>query len=490
MIITVIVIIKMEVSITNASIDLPERRRRLGLISVLLGQFMLVIDATIVNVALPVIQADLHLSGPRLTWVTSSYLIAFGGLLLLFGRLGDLIGRRRIFMLGLGLFTAASAACGLAGSAELLIFARFLQGIGAAAASSVVLAIIATEFPDPKARARAMSGYMFVSIAGGSFGLMVGGALTQMLDWHWIFLINLPIGLVTLPLARAALRETPAAGLKGGVDIVGAVLVTGAAMLAIYALVSSADHAWSSAAVVVPAVAAAASVVAFLILESRLANPIMPLRILRIRTLIASSFVRGFLIMGIYGVFFFGVLELSHGLAFGPLRIGLAFLPQTLTIAALSLGATAWLIGKLGARRVLLLGLSLIVISLITFALRDADAPYWPGRFGSYVLLGLGAGTAFLPLIMIAMSEVPPADAGLGSAIVNLSLQLSAAVDLALLAAVAAHRTNSLIADGVPAQAAALGGYHSAYGAAAIGVAIGIVLVLVLLPSRVTRRGG
>jgi EmrB/QacA subfamily drug resistance transporter len=468
--------------------QLAARRRRLGLISVLLGQFMLVIDGTVVNVALPVIQADLHLSGPRLTWVSSSYLIAFGGLLLLFGRLGDLIGRRRIFMFGLGLFTVASAACGLAGTAELLIAARFIQGIGAAAASSVVLAIIATEFPDPKARAKAMSGYMFVSIAGGSFGLMVGGVLTQMLDWHWIFLINLPIGLVTIPLCRATLRETPAPGLQGGVDVGGAILVTGGAMTAIYALVSLADHAWSSAAVLVPGVAAIAIVAGFLILESRLANPILPLRILRIRTLIASSVVRGFLIMGIYGVFFFGVLELSHGLAFGPLRIGLAFLPQTLTIAALSLGATAWLIGKLGPRRVLLAGLALIVIALVTFAVRDGDAPYWPGRFLSYALLGLGAGTAFLPLIVIAMSEVPQRDAGLGSAIVNLSLQLSAAVDLAILAAVAAHRTRSQIAGGVEAHAAAISGYHSAYGTAAIGVAIGTVIAAVLLPSVVTRR--
>jgi EmrB/QacA subfamily drug resistance transporter len=483
--------IKMDVITMDGPMNrLDARRRWLGLVSVLLGQFMLVIDGTVVNVALPVIQADLQLSGPRLTWVTSSYLIAFGGLLLLFGRLGDLIGRRRIFMFGLGLFTAASAACGLAHTADLLIVARFIQGIGAAGASSVVLAIIATEFPDPKARAKAMSGYMFVSIAGGSFGLMVGGILTQVLDWHWIFLINLPIGLVTIPLCRAVLRETPAPGLGGGVDFGGAVLVTGAAMTAIYALVSTADHAWTSAAVVLPGAAAIAIVIAFLVLEARLTNPLVPLRILRIRTLMASSLVRGFLIMGIYGVFFFGVLELSHGLAFGPLRVGLAFLPQTTIIAVLSLGVTAWLVGKLGARRVLLVGLSVIVLALVTFAMRAPDAPYWPGRFLSYALLGVGAGTSFLPLLVMAMSDVPARDAGLGSAIVNLSLQLSAAVDLAILAAVAAHRTKALVASGVDGHIAVLAGYHTAYGTAAFGVTIGVVVAAMLLRPTVTRGAG
>jgi hypothetical protein len=259
-------------------------------------------------------------------------------------------------------------------------------------------------------------------------------------------------------------------------------------MTAIYALVATADHAWTSAAVLGPAGAAVAMVIAFIVLESRLANPLMPLRILKIRTLIASSVVRGFLIMGIYGVFFFGVLELSHGLAFGPLQIGLAFLPQTLTIAALSLGATAWLIGKFGARRMLLAGLSLIVVSLVTFAMREPTAAYWPGRFMSYGLLGIGSGLAFLPLLTLAMSEVPARDAGLGSAIVNLSLQLSAAVDIAILAAVSAQRTKTLVAAGMPAAQAALAGIHSAYGTAAIGVTIGTVVAAVVLPSRVTRR--
>jgi EmrB/QacA subfamily drug resistance transporter len=457
------------------------RRRRLGLLSVLLGQFMLVIDGTVVNVALPVIQADLKLSGARLAWVSSSYLIAFGGLLLLFGRLGDLVGRRRVFMLGLGLFTAASAACGLASTAELLIVARFIQGIGAAGASSVVLAIIATEFPDPKDRTRAMSGYMFVSIAGGSVGLLVGGALTQVLDWHWIFLINVPIGLVTIPLCRAVLRETPAQGLGRGLDVGGAVLVTSAAMMAIYALVATADHAWTEFAVLGPAVGAVALLAGFLVLEARLASPLMPLRILRIRSLVASSVVRGFMVMGVYAVFFFGVLELSHRLDFGPMRVGLAFLPQSAIVAVMSLGVSARLLERFGARRVLLAGMSLLALALVSFALRDADAPYWPGRLISYTLVGLGTGISFLPLLTISMSDVPPGDAGLGSAIVNLSLQLSAAVDIAILAAVAAYRSHTQIAAGVPPRDALSSGYHAAYGVAAIGVVTGLVFAAALI---------
>ena len=456
-------------------------RRWLGLIAVLLGQFMLVLDATVVNVALPVIRGDLGLSDARLTWVTNAYLIAFGGLLLLFGRLGDLIGRRRVFLLGLGLFTAASVACGLAGHAEVLIVARFVQGIGAAAASSVVLAIIATEFPEPEERAKAMSGYMFVSVAGGSLGLLVGGALTQALDWHWIFLINLPVGLVTIPLARSVLRETPAPGLGRGLDVGGAVLVTGSAMAAIYALVATVDHAWTAPAVVLPGVTALLGLAAFLALEARIANPLMPLRILRIRSLIATSVVRGFMVMGMYAVFFFGVLELSSALGFGPLRVGLAFLPQTTIIAVLSLGVTTRLIRRFGPRRVLFAGLSLLAIALWTFARRDPGAPYWPGRLCSYALVGLGGGLSFLPLLTLAMSEVPARDAGLGSAIINLSLQLAAAVDLAILGAVAAHRSGALRAAHVPAHDALLAGYHTGFAVAIGGVLLALTLSVIWL---------
>jgi EmrB/QacA subfamily drug resistance transporter len=478
-----------EIAIEPAADPTAAGRRGIAVLAVLLAQFMLVLDATVVNVALPSIQADLHLRGAWLTWVNNAYLIAFGGLLLLFGRLGDLVGRRRIFLIGLGLFTAASAACGLAGTAAMLVGARFVQGVGAAAASSVVLAIIATEFPEPAERAKAMSGYMFVSVAGGSLGLLVGGALTQALGWHWVFLINVPFGLAAIPLAMAVLRETPAPGLAGGIDVAGAVLVTGSAMTAIYALVAASTHPWTAAAVMIPGIAAVLLLVSFLAWEARVANPLMPLRILRVRSLVGSSVVRGFLIMGMYAVYFFGVLDMSHTLGFGPMRVGLAFLPQTTVVALLALGVTARLIARFGARAVLLSGLSLVALALWTLARQDADAPYWPWRFLSYALLGLGAGNSFLPLLTLAMSEVPSRDAGLGSAIVNVSLQLAAAFGLAVLGSVASYRTDMLVQGHLAARDALVGGYRFAYGVAVGGVLVGLALAAVVLRPQGGARG-
>src|SRR3954469_12637951 len=471
-------------TITHDGPASPARRRTLALLAVLAAQFMLVLDATVVNVALPAIPADLHLPGARLTWVNNSYLIAFGGLLLLFGRLGDLFGRRRIFLTGLTLFTAASAACGLAGSAALLIVARFAQGLGAAAASSVVLAIIATEFSDPDERARAMSGYVFVSVSGGSVGLLLGGFLTQTLGWHWIFLINVPVGVATFVLARAVLRPDPRVERTGHVDVLGSILVTGTAMTIIYALIEAGTHAWNTTAVMVPGVAALAQLAAFLVLETRLSNPIFPLRMLRIRSLMVSSVVRGFMVMGMYATFFFGVLDLARGLGFGPMRIGFAFLPMTITVAVLSRGLAARLMARCGARAVLMFGLGAIALAMASFASLPLAAPYFPQRFLTFVLLGLGAGTSFLPLLTIAMSDVPAPDAGLGSAIVTLSMQLAAVVDLAILATFASHRTDALVGSGVAARDAVLGGYRFAFGVAMIGVLVAFTLAAVVLRGR------
>ena len=474
---------------TNTT-DPASRRRWFALFAVLLGQFMLVLDATVVNVALPVIQADLHLPEARLTWVTNAYLIAFGGLLLLFGRLGDLLGRRRIFLFGLVLFTLASVGCGMTHDELVLIAARFVQGVGAAAASSVVLAIVAVEFPEPTDRTKAMSGYMFVSISGGSVGLLVGGAITQMLDWHWIFLINLPIGLISIPLARAVLREEASLGVKGGVDVAGAVLVTASAMSLVYALVAGATHPWTSAAVLAPALGTAALLAVFFVVESRVAQPILPLRILRIRSLMASNLVRGLLMMGMYGVFFFGSLELWHALGFGPMRVGLAFLPMTGMVGLMSLGISARLVARFGPRAVLLGGLTLVVAALVSFARLDPHAPYWPWRMGSYALLGLGAGNSFLPLLTMAMSDVPTRDAGLGSALVSLSLQLAGAIDLAILATAASHRTATLRAAHIAPLDTVLGGYHFAYHVAVGGVVLGLLVATFLLapPSKPEKR--
>jgi len=444
---------------------------------------MLVLDATVVNVALPTIEAALHLGEARLTWVNNSYLIAFGGLLLLFGRLGDLLGRRRIFLTGVALFSVASGLCGLAAGPGLLVIARFAQGVGAAAASSVVLAIIATEFPGADERARAMSGYVFVSVSGGSVGLLLGGFLTQTLGWHWIFLINIPVGIAAFILARSVIRPDGKPQ-RARVDVLGSILVTGSAMTFIYALIEAGQRGWTTAAVLVPAVASLAQLAAFAVLETRLTNPIFPPRMLRIRSLMASSVVRGFMVMGMYAAFFFGVLDMSRGLGFGPMRIGLAFLPMTITVAVLSRGVTSRLMARQGPRVVLMAGLAGIALAMLAFSRLPLGAPYWPARFLSFTLLGLGAGMSFLPLLTIGMSEVPPQDAGLGSAIISLSQQLAAAVDLAILASFASHHTNTLRASGVPTAAALLGGYRFAYGTAAIGVLVSLALAGVWLRPR------
>jgi EmrB/QacA subfamily drug resistance transporter len=482
MIIKDTVMIMMNDIITRAVPDRgATRRRTLALFAVLLAQFMLILDATVVNVALPAMQADFGLHQAELTWITNAYLIAFGGLLLLFGRLGDLFGRRPIFLAGLGVFTLASVACGLASSAALLIAARFVQGVGAAAASSGILAIIVTEFPDDNQRARAMSGYMFVSVAGGSMGLFVGGALTQLLSWHWIFLINLPIGALGLWLAAAALRDAPASDAERKVDVAGAVLVTAAAMSAIYGLVAAAHQPWTAAAVRVPLCVALGLVVLFFWVEASVRHPLLPPRMMRIRSLVVTSLVRGLLAMGLYGTFFLASLDMSETLGFGPLRVGLAFLPQTLVVAALSLGITARLIRRFGPTRVLIIGLAVAAVGVATMANLAVDEPYFPVRMCSHVLLGLGFGLSFLPLLTLAMSEVPGRDAGIGSAIVMLSQQLSAAVDIAILVTIASSHTRALVADDTPLRDAIVLGYRLAYAVAIAGVLLGLTLAATLL---------
>lgn len=455
----------------------------------LLGQFMLVLDATVVNVALPAMQADLALSPGQLTWINSAYMIAFGGLLLLFGRLGDSLGRKRIFLLGVSVFTLASIACGFAPDAFTLVVARFVQGIGAAAASSVILAIIATEFPRPEDRAKAMSGYMFVSVSGGSLGLFVGGLLTQVLSWHWIFWINVPVGAIALVLVHRHLREPRREIVaRPPLDVIGAILVTGAAMVAIYGLVEAGHTSWTSPTVRVALSCALVLAVIFFVVEALRPHPLLPLRMLRIRGLVVTSIVRGFMVMGLYGVFFIATLDMSHTLHFGPLEVGLAFLPQTLTVAALSLGGSAYLVRRFGPVRVLVSGLAIATVGIAIMAGLAIDEPYFPIRAGAHVLLGLGFGMSFLPLLTLAMADVPGPDAGLGSAIVNLSMQLAAAVNLALLVTAATYRSRTLIAAGTALGEATVRGYRFAYAVALVGMLVAVTLAATLLRGKSTER--
>jgi EmrB/QacA subfamily drug resistance transporter len=476
------------VSTITTFTSVHDRRRWLALVVVLLAQLMVVLDMTIVNVALPSIQHELNFSQSNLTWVVNAYLIAFGSFLLLAGRLGDLVGRKRVFLTGLVLFGAASAVCGLAESQTVLVAARFAQGLGGAVATSVIIAIIATGFPGASDRAKAMSAYAFVAAAGGSIGLLAGGAITDALSWHWVFFINVPIAVIAFVLGRALVEESDAIGLSQGVDVLGSLLVTSGMLVGIYAIVTSTEYGWGSAHTLGLGAGALALLAAFLVLESRLANPIMPLGILRVRSLIGSSLVRGALVTGMFSTFFFGVLYLERILHFGPVKTGLAFMPLTLAIGGLSTGITARLVGRFGARRVLLAGLLTVVPGLLLLSGADAQTDYFPTLFVAFALLGLGAGMSFMPLLVIAMEDVPARDAGLASGIVQMSLQISAAVGIAALGTIATDRTQALTDDGHPIAGALTGGYDLAFTIGALCVAGGVVLALSIL--RAGGRGG
>ena len=473
-----------DAQITSSAAELAsrsDRRRWIALAVLCLGQLMMVLDATIVNVALPSIQHDLSFSQGNLTWVMNGYLITFGGFLLLAGRLGDLVGRKRVFLTGLVMFTVASVLCGLADSQALLIGARLLQGVGGAVASSVILAIIVTEFPERVEQAKAMGMYAFVSAGGGSIGLLAGGALTQSLDWHWIFFVNVPIGLVAFALGRALIVENEGIGLSGGVDWLGSALITLATMAGAFAIVKSTEYGLLSARTLGVGAASLTLLAAFLALEARLENPIMPLRVLRLRMLMGSSLVRGLLVTGMFSAFFLGSLYLERVLGYNAIDTGLAFLPLTASIAVMSMGLSARAAERFGALNSLAAGLASIVAGLLLLSTAGVHAGYFPGLFFAFLLIGLGAGASFLPLLTIGMADAPKRDAGLASGIINVSVQLFGAIGLASLGTVATDHTKALAASGHSAIAALTGGYHLAYVVAASCVALGIVAAFAAL---------
>jgi EmrB/QacA subfamily drug resistance transporter len=458
-----------------------ERRRWIALAVLCLGQLMMVLDATIVNVALPAIQRDLHFSQQNLTWVLNGYLITFGGFLLLAGRMGDLVGRKKVFLTGLVLFTAASMLCGVAGSQTMLIVARLLQGIGGAVASSVILAIIVTEFPGAREQTRAMGMFAFVSAGGGSIGLLAGGALTQSINWHWIFFVNAPIGALAFLLGWALIEENEGIGLSGGVDWLGSLLITAATMLGAFAIVKSTDYGLLSARTLAVAGGSLVLLAAFLALEARIPNPIMPLRILRLRLLMGSSLVRGLLVTGMFSAFFLGSLYLERVRGYDAIETGLAFMPLTVCIAVLSMGPAAKAMARFGSVRLLSTGLVAIIAGLLLLAQQGVGASYFPGLFFAFLLLGLGAGSSFLPLLTIGMSDAPKRDAGLASGIVNVSIQLFGAIGLATLGTIATNHSKALRASGEQLRSALTGGYHLSYIVGAACVALGILAAVKVL---------
>ncbi len=409
----------------------------------------------------------------------NGYLITFGSFLLLGGRLGDLVGRRRMFLSGVTLFTLASIACGLADSQTVLVVARFVQGLGGAAAVSVTVAIIAAEFPPPRERAQAMSVYMFVVAGGGSLGLILGGIITELINWHWIFFINVPIGLGAVALGRRWIAENRGLGISRDIDWLGSALVPASLISLAYAIVTASTHGWGSTHTLGFGAAAVVLLVAFVLLEHRLPAPIMPLRVFRLPGLAASSLIRGLLIIGMFATFFVGVLYLERIRHYGVLTTGIAFLAQTLVLGARPLGPTARLVGRFGPRRVLLAGLVLAAAGLAVFSRIGLHTGYAPQLVLSMVLVGAGAGLSFMPLLAIAMAEVPAADAGLASGIVNTSLQVSAAIGVAVLGTLSSERTRSLLGSGARLQPALLDGYRLAFvvGAGCVTAALLAALV-------------
>jgi EmrB/QacA subfamily drug resistance transporter len=466
-----------------------ERRRWIALAVLCLGQLMMVLDATIVNVALPSIQRELHFTQSNLTWVIDGYLITFGGFLLLAGRFGDLVGRKKVFLSGLLLFVAASILCGTSDSQTLLIGARLVQGIGGAVASSVILAIIVTEFPERVEQAKAMGLYAFVSAGGGSIGLLAGGALTQSLSWHWIFFVNVPIGVVAFVLGWILIEENEGIGLAGGVDVLGSILITLATMVGAFAIVKSSEYGLYSARTLGAAGASLALLGAFFTVEARIANPIMPLRILRLRMLMGSSLVRGLLVTGMFSAFFLGALYLERVLGYDAIDTGLAFMPLTIAIAVMSMGVAARAVERFGALPTLAAGLVGIVAGLLLLASQGVHAGYFPGLFFAFLALGLGAGASFLPLLTMGMSDAPARDAGLASGIINVSVQLFGAIGLASLGTIATDHTKTLSAAGDSLSSALTGGYHLAYLVAAAAVSVGVLVAfLVLRPPAATEQ--
>lgn len=458
-----------------------DRRRWIALYVLCLGMLMIVLDATVVNVALPAIQDDLGFSTSSLAWVVNAYLIAFGGLLLLAGRLGDLIGRRTVFLVGLGVFSLASLLCGLAQSQELLVTARFLQGIGGALTSAVILGMIVTMFPEPREQAKAIGAFAFVASAGGAVGLLVGGALTQAINWHWIFFVNVPIGLATALAAARLLAHEEGLGLGAGADVPGATLVTAALMLGVYTIVGpAAEDGWGAGSTLLLGAGSLALLAGFVAREATARQPLMPLRVFASRNLVGANLIQILGVAGMFGMFFLGALYVQRVLGYDALETGLAFLPVTVVMGTLSVRYTERLVMRFGARRLQVPGLLLIGAALAWFAQAPVDGSYWLHVFPVMVLLGAGAGTCFPALMTLAMSGATPSDAGLASGLINTTAQVGGALGLAVLATLSASRSETLAADGRPIAEALVGGYHLAFFLAA-GLIVAAVLVALLV---------
>ena len=457
--------------------NLDSRRRWLALLILCLGDLMIVLDVTIVGVALPSIRTDLGFSESSLAWVVNGYLIVFGGFLLLGGRLGDLFGHRRLFLIGISLFTAASLACGLSTSQGMLVTARSIQGLGAAIVSAVALSLMLMLFTEPAERAKAMGIFGFVASGGGSLGVLLGGILTDVLDWHWIFLVNVPIGVAVVVLSLRLIPGERAPAAEQRLDLAGAVTVTVSLMLAVYAIVNGNEVGWLTLRTIGLLGVAAAIFGVFLAIEARIPAPLVPLWLFKLRNLSFANVVGVLWAAAMFAWFFLSALYLQLVLGYSPLEVGLAFLPGNLIMGALSIAVSARLVMRYGVRLPLSAGLGVAAIGLLLFARAPVDGNYVVDVLPSMILLGLGAGIAFNPVLFAAMSDVAPTEAGLASGVVNTAFMMGGALGLAVLASLAAARTETLADAGDGPLVSLTGGYHAAFlvgalfalGAAVIG---------------------
>jgi len=456
--------------------NIDERERWLALIVLCLGVLMIVLDTTIVNVALPSIRADLGFTETSLVWVVNAYMVTFGGCLLLGGRLGDLFGHRKLFLLGIILFTLASAACGLANSQGLLITARAVQGLGGAVVSAVALSLIMNLFNSPEDRAKAMGIYGFVAAGGGSIGVLLGGLLTSALNWHWIFLVNLPIGVAVYAGCVALLPVGKPPVDRAKLDVMGAITVTTSLMLAVYAIVHGNETGWMSEQTLAQLGIALALMIAFVVIESHVSHPLMPLHMFALRNVATANVVGVLWAAAMFAWFFISALYMQRLLNYSAMQVGLAFLPTNIIMATFSLGLSAKLVMHFGIRAPMSLGLLMAAVGLGLFSRAPIDGSFVQDVLPGMVLMGLGAGVALNPVLLAAMSQVAPDESGLASGVVNTSFMMGGALGLAILASLAAAHTNSLVATGADAVTALNSGYHWAFVLGAIAAAMASAL--------------
>jgi EmrB/QacA subfamily drug resistance transporter len=458
---------------------IEEQKRWLALYMLCAGELMIVLDTTIVNVALPSIQADLGFTETSLVWVVNAYMLTYGGFLLLGGRLGDLYGQRRLFLLGTTLFTLASVVCGIAGSQWLLIGARAVQGLGGAVVSAIALSLIMNIFSEAEERAKAMGIYGFVCAGGGSLGVLLGGVLTSAMSWHWIFLVNLPIGAAVCAFCLKLLAPDRAHTSGQRLDVWGAVTVTVSLLLAVYAIVDGNAAGWTSLQTLALLGAAILLFAMFLLIEARASHPLMPLRLWRVRSVATANVIGVLWAAAMFAWFFISALYMQLVLGYDPMQIGLAFLPANLIMAVFSIWLSAKLVMRLGLRLPIAGGMLLAAAGLALFAFSPVDGSFALHVLPGMLLLGLGCGMALNPVMLAAMSEVEPSESGLASGVVNTSFMMGGALGLAVLASIAAARSESLSA--LNTAAALTAGYHVAFAIGAVFAALAALLAALLL---------